>query len=87
MKGKNQKGFIDLWTCHNRGVTNTFYLLGTGSQNVGVFNLQCLYHQHYKYREEILLIAPSLSQLDTTKYAHTHKCMLAHLVSVHRYFV
>lgn len=66
------------------------YILPVGnscSQNVDVFNLQCLYHHHYKYREEILLIAPSLSQLDTTKYAHTHKYMLAHLVSVHRYFV
>lgn len=44
-----------------------------------MLNLQCLYHQHY--RQETLLIPPSLSQLDTSKYADIHKPMLAHLVS------
>lgn len=80
MKEKNQKVFIDLWTCHNTGVTSTFYLLGIAGQNVGMFNLQCLYHHHYKYKEETLLIPPP-SQLDTTKYVHIHKRTQVNLVS------
>lgn len=61
MKEKNQKGFIDLWICHNQGVTSAFYLLGIGSQNVCMFSFTMPLHQDNKYREETLLIPPSIS--------------------------
>lgn len=79
MEEKNQKGFIDLWTCLNRGVTNTFYPLGTGRLNVCMFNLQASITNTTNTGEETLLRPLSTSRHN--ECAHTHKCMLAGLAS------
>ena len=55
---EESKGFYWPVDCHNKEVTSTLYLLGAHSQNAGTFNLQRLYHRHYKYSQETLLIPP-----------------------------